>query len=76
MSRAIQKDMGVSVGKANRIVRTESHRLIESAKRESVEYANESGVIMVKEWNSLEDGRVRQKHKADHRIINGKKLLV
>lgn len=76
MSRAVQKDMGVSAGKANRIVRTESHRLIESAKHESVEHANKSGVVMVKEWNSSEDERVRQKHKADHRILNGKKLFI
>jgi Phage Mu protein F like protein len=75
MSRAVQKDMGVSTGKANRIVRTESHRLIESAKHESVEHANKSGVIMVKEWNTSEDERVRQKHKANHRILNGKKIF-
>lgn len=29
MSRVVQKDMDVSAGNANRIVRTESHRLIE-----------------------------------------------
>ncbi|PFR93506.1 phage minor head protein [Priestia megaterium] len=75
MSRAVQKDMGVSAGKANRIVRTESHRLIESSKHESVEHANKSGVIMVKEWNSSEDERVRQKHKANHRLLNGKKVF-
>lgn len=76
MSRAVQKDMGVSAGKANRIVRTESHLLIESAKHESVEHANKSGVIMIKEWNSSEDERVRQKHKADHHVLNRKKIFV
>ncbi|WEA46820.1 phage minor head protein [Priestia aryabhattai] len=76
MSRAVQKDMGVSAGKANRIVRTESHRLIQQSTLESANHANKSGVIMVKEWNSSKDERVRQKHKANHRILNGKKIFV
>lgn len=46
------------------------------SKHESVEHANKSGVIMVKEWSSSEGESVPQKHKANHRILNGKKLFI
>ncbi|MED5050652.1 phage minor head protein [Anoxybacillus rupiensis] len=48
--------------KAMRIVRTEAHRVVESSKHDAAEHAHKNGVIMVKEWNSMQDQRVRDRH--------------
>ncbi|APC46495.1 minor capsid protein [Aeribacillus phage AP45] len=71
--------------KAIRIVRTEAHRAKESGKLDAAIHANKNGVIMMKEWNTMQDERVRPgrgigkkdaKHAADHRMLNGKKIPV
>ncbi|MBU5214361.1 phage minor head protein [Heyndrickxia oleronia] len=62
--------------KAMRIVRTEAHRVQESSKLDSAVHANNNGVIMLKEWNSVEDQRVRHKSNANHRTLNGKKVSI
>ncbi|WP_026678211.1 phage minor head protein [Fictibacillus gelatini] len=71
--------------KAMRIVRTEAHRVKENGKLDSAIHANKNGVIMMKEWNSMQDERVRPgrgigkkdaKGSADHRMLNGKKIPV
>jgi len=49
--------------KAMRIVRTEAHRAVESGKHDAAELAHKNGVIMLKEWNSMQDQRVRDRHK-------------
>lgn len=62
--------------KAMRIARTEAHRVSESSKLDSAVHANQNGVIMMKEWNSVEDQRVRHFSKANHRTLNGTKIPV
>jgi hypothetical protein len=71
--------------KAMRIVRTEAHRASESGKLDSAIHASKNGVIMLKEWNTMQDERVRPgrgigkkdaKHAADHRMLDGKKIPV
>jgi hypothetical protein len=71
--------------KAMRIVRTEAHRASESGKLDSAIHAHKNGVIMIKEWNTMQDERVRPgrgigkkdaKHAADHRMLDGKKIPV
>jgi SPP1 gp7 family putative phage head morphogenesis protein len=49
--------------KAMRIVRTEAHRVMESSKLDAAEHAHKNGVIMLKEWNTMHDQRVRDRHK-------------
>jgi len=62
--------------KATRIVRTEAHRVQENAKHDAMVHADNNGVRMMKEWNSLEDERVRNKLLANHRKLNGKRIPV
>lgn len=57
--------------KAMRVVRTEGHRVMESAKLDAAAHADKQGVIMVKTWMSSRDQRVRHTSKADHRKLDG-----
>jgi hypothetical protein len=72
MTEALEGD----ASKAVRVVHTEAHRVSESAKHDSAEHANKNGVIMIKEWNSVGDERVRHSKLANHRKLNGKKIPV
>jgi hypothetical protein len=78
MTDRIKPVLGGDAVKAQRVIRTETHRVMETAKRESAEYADSQGVRMLKEWNSSQDERVRHRPKdqADHRKLNGKKIPV
>ncbi|MBM7634067.1 phage minor head protein [Geomicrobium sediminis] len=62
MTKAIQGELEHDVVKARRVVRTEAHRIREEANHESVAHAEEQGIIMSKQWNSLSDERVRDRH--------------
>ncbi|OAH53889.1 hypothetical protein AWH48_11515 [Domibacillus aminovorans] len=64
MARSIQDQMEMNATKAMRIVRTESKRLIEISKLDSVQHANKNGVVIMKEWNSSRDERTRNSHKS------------
>lgn len=76
MAKELKKDLEGDTVKAMRIVRTEGHRVQESAKHDAMDHANKNGVVMMKQWNSLEDERVRRRPKnaADHRKLNNKKI--
>lgn len=63
MSKSVQKVLEGDVVKANRVVRTESGRVMEKAKLDSAKVADSKGVIMMKTWNSGRDERVRDKHR-------------
>lgn len=76
MAKRLKGSLEGDATKATRIVRTEAHRAQESAKHDAAVHANKQGVIMLKEWNSLEDERVRHKLTANHRALNGKKVPV
>jgi len=65
---ALEGDAAKSV----RIVRTEAHRVQESAKHGAAAHAKQNGVIMMKQWNSSEDSRVR----SSHRHLNNKKIPI
>lgn len=62
MSKRLKKTLEGDVEKAERIVRTESHRVMEKSKYDSVEHAVNQGVDMKKYWMSSEDERVRSSH--------------
>jgi len=68
LKTALEGDAAKSV----RIVRTEAHRVQESAKHGAAEHAERNGVIMMKQWNSSEDSRVRSSHKH----LNNKKIPI
>lgn len=63
MSKSVQKVLEGDATKANRVVRTESGRVMEKAKLDSARIADSKGVIMMKTWNSGRDERVRDKHR-------------
>jgi len=76
MANRLKSVLAGDAVKAMRIVRTEAHRVVESSKHDSAEHANKNGVIMLKEWNSVEDERVRRKRTANHHKLDGTKLPV
>lgn len=63
MAARLKKVLEGDVLKANRIVRTEAHRAVESSKHDAAEHAHKNGVIMMKQWNTMHDQRVRDRHK-------------
>ncbi|KHD86364.1 hypothetical protein NG54_03345 [Heyndrickxia ginsengihumi] len=85
MAKRIKGALEGDTVKAMTIVRTEAHRASESGKLDSVVHANNNGVKMMKEWNSMQDERVRPGrgigkkdalHAANHRMLDGKKIPV
>lgn len=64
MTKRIKGALENDTTKSMRIVRTEAHRVVESAKHDSATHATKNGVIMMKEWNSSQDERVRSSHKS------------
>ncbi|MDE3837929.1 hypothetical protein C0966_00710 [Bacillus methanolicus] len=80
MANRIKSALEGDTVKAMRIVRTEAHRVKESGKLDAAIHANKNGVIMLKEWNTMQDERVRpgvgKKSGANHRMLDGKKIPV
>lgn len=86
MSTRIKTALEGDIVKAMRVTRTEVHRASETAKYESALHAHQNGVLMEKEWMSMEDQRVRpgrgigKKHArngANHKFLDdGKKIPV
>lgn len=70
MADVIKRELEGDLRKANRIVRTETHRVRESANLESVHHAESKGIKMTKTWNTVEDERVRDRHIS----LNGKTI--
>ena len=62
MSKRLKETLEGDVEKAERIVRTESHRVMEKSKYDSVEHAVNQGVDMLKYWMTSSDERVRTQH--------------
>ncbi|MTI61860.1 MAG: hypothetical protein FH762_18080 [Firmicutes bacterium] len=62
MSRRLKDSLEGDVVKSHRIVRTESHRVMEKSKMDSLEHAANQGVELKKYWLTSEDERVRSSH--------------
>lgn len=62
MSNRLKEEIEGDAPKAERIIRTEAHRVQEEGKRKSLEHASKQGVRMVKWWKNSSDERVRDKH--------------
>ncbi|NGP45978.1 minor capsid protein [Bacillaceae bacterium SIJ1] len=62
MIKLIQNELEGDRAKAQRIVRTEAHRIREAASLNSATYAEAKGIITIKVWNTVKDERVRERH--------------
>lgn len=77
MAKRLVKRLDIDYRKAVRIVRTETHRVQEVGFHDSATELNstlEKGKTaqrLFKKWNSMEDERVRDTSKANHRRMNG-----
>lgn len=79
MAKRLSETLEGDKNKAIRIVRTESHRVSEASKLDSAVHATKNGVVMLKEWGTMQDSRVRKpsgKSKANHRMLDGKTLPI
>lgn len=56
--------------------RTEAHRVQEQGGLHAAQKADEIGIVMVKQWNSSRDERVRHTKKANHRKLDGVQIPV
>jgi len=72
MAKRLKRSLEGDAVKAMRIARTEGHRVQEKAKYDAVVHSNKKGVITLKEWNTMEDRRVRRRprDKANHKKLN------
>ena len=62
MSKIIQDRYEVDINSANRVVRTESHRVMEKSKADSMQDAVSQGATVYKYWLTAQDERVRTSH--------------
>lgn len=62
ISRQVSKDMEMGLNRANRIVRTESHRAREQGKYDSMKEGEELGVKQKKRWLATLDDATRDSH--------------
>lgn len=63
IARNIANDSNVGFNKAMRIARTEGHRVHQQAAFDAQHVAKDKGADVVKQWNSVLDGRVRTTHR-------------
>lgn len=77
MAKRITERVDIDYRKAVRIVRTETHRVREAGFNDSATEINDTlkqGVTaqrLFKTWQTMEDERVRDTNRADHRKMNG-----
>ncbi|MTI62266.1 MAG: hypothetical protein FH762_20165 [Firmicutes bacterium] len=62
MSKRLKDSLEGDIVKSHRIVRTESHRVMEKSKMDSLEHTANQGVNLRKYWLTSEDERVRSSH--------------
>ena len=60
MRKALREQLNLTSSQADRIVRTEAHRVFETAKYEGLEHATRQGVQLRKWWLTSQDERVRK----------------
>lgn len=62
MSKVLQERYEVDINTSNRVVRTESHRVMEESKSDTVNQAAEQDIEVRKWWMTSQDERVRETH--------------
>ncbi|RUS07881.1 phage minor head protein [Bacillus velezensis] len=76
VAKELQADVGVSYNRAQRIVRTEMHRVREKATLDAATKADSNGIAMKKIWHNMGDERVREGRNADHVHLEGQARFV
>lgn len=69
MTKRLKDKLDGDVYKTNRILRTEGHRCLASAKEESFEKISKAGIEFRKKYLSSNDERTREMHSALHGVI-------
>jgi len=72
LARGAAEEMGVALNKADRVVRTESHRARETGKLRTMKEAEDLGVKQKKRWIATLDGATRDSHQE----LDGKTIPV
>lgn len=67
ITRNLNLQSQIGLGKANRIVRTEGHRIQNEAAHDAGRKAHENGADVVKQWDATLDGNTRP----SHRVLDG-----
>jgi len=62
-AKNVSDRFNVALHKADRIVRTENHRVLLDARMDSFKDAKDLGIVMMKEWISAGDSRTRSSHR-------------
>lgn len=63
IAKAVTKNMEVGASNAERIVRTENHRVLLQARLDGMGKAEKKGIDIKKQWSSARDERTRAAHK-------------
>ena len=72
ISRNLANAAKISLGRAKTIVRTEAHRIQESAAQDARVEAVKYGAVVMKQWKAIMDGKVRH----SHRVLDGQLVEV
>lgn len=76
IARRVRNAFDTSYYRATVITRTEAHRVREKATHNKAEEFEQQGIIMEKVWNNVNDARVRQTRKANHKALQGQRRKV
>ncbi|RAU04230.1 hypothetical protein DEJ55_11140 [Bacillus pumilus] len=76
IARRVRNAFDTSYYRATVITRTEAHRVREKATHNKAEEFEQQGIIMEKVWNNVDDERVRQTRKANHKALQGQRRKV
>lgn len=76
IARRVRSAFDSSYYRSTVIARTEAHRVREKATHNKAEEFEQQGIIMEKVWNNVNDGRVRQTRKANHKALQGQRRKV
>ncbi|MGV6982424.1 phage minor head protein [Bacillus pumilus] len=76
IARRVRNAFDTSYYRATVITRTEAHRVREKATHNKAEEFEQQGIIMEKVWNNVNDARVRQTLKANHKALQGQRRKV
>lgn len=70
-AKRIEHVFEMDYNRAVTIAETEVHRIREKANRDKAKNAQSQGIIMKKQWNNVNDERVRKTNKSNHVVLQG-----
>lgn len=71
MAKHIEHVFEMDYNRAVTIAETEVHRIREKASNDSAQNAQSQGIIMRKQWNNVNDERVRKTRNSNHVVLQG-----